>query len=54
MRADGVLRVILNSALYSGMTCLEDGKHVRMSLFEDTELRHLTVRVSRNRAERLD
>jgi hypothetical protein len=28
------------------MTCIEDGKHLRMSVFEGPTLRHLTVRVS--------
>lgn len=46
MRADGVLRVILNSGLYVGMSCLEDGKHVRMTIFEDGERRFVTIRVS--------
>ncbi|RSH92418.1 hypothetical protein EHS25_008833 [Saitozyma podzolica] len=27
MRAEGVLRLVLNVSLYVGMTCLEDGKH---------------------------
>jgi len=48
MRAEGVLRVILNSSLYVGMQCLQDGKHVRTSVFEGKTLRHLTIRVSSN------
>lgn len=48
MRADGVLRVIMNSALYVGMSCLEDGKHVRMTIFEAGERRFVTIRVSRS------
>ncbi len=47
MRADGVLRVILNTALYVGMSCLEDGKHVRMTIFEAGERRFVTIRVGR-------
>jgi Ran-binding protein 3 len=46
MRAEGVLRLILNVSLYVGMTCLEDGKHVRMTVFEDSERRLITFRVS--------
>ncbi|GMK56915.1 hypothetical protein CspeluHIS016_0307550 [Cutaneotrichosporon spelunceum] len=46
MRADGVLRVILNTALYVGMSCLEDGKHVRMTIFEAGERRFVTVRTA--------
>lgn len=49
MRADGVLRVIMNTALYVGMSCLEDGKHVRMTIFEAGERRFVTVRVSGER-----
>lgn len=45
MRADGVLRVILNASLYVGMTCLEDGKHVRTTVFEGGERRFITIRV---------
>lgn len=45
MRAEGVLRVILNASLYVGMTCLEDGKHVRTTVFEGKERRHITFRV---------
>lgn len=46
MRAEGVLRVILNASLYVGMPCLEDGKHVRTTVFEDRERTSLTIRVS--------
>jgi Ran-binding protein 3 len=46
MRADGVLRLILNVSLYAGMNCLEDGKHVRMTVFEEGERRLITLRVS--------
>lgn len=46
MRADGVLRLILNVSLYPGMSCLEDGKHVRMTVFEEGERRLITLRVS--------
>lgn len=45
MRAEGVLRLVLNVSLYVGMTCLEDGKHVRMTVFEDNERRLITLRV---------
>lgn len=57
MRAEGVLRVILNASLYVGMTCLEDGKHVRTTVFEGKERTFITIRVSscyrkeRNRAD---
>jgi Ran-binding protein 3 len=54
MRADGVLRVILNASLYVGMQCLEEGKHIRMSVFEGKDLRHLTIRVSWSWADELD
>jgi hypothetical protein len=46
MRAEGVLRLILNVSLYVGMTCMEDGKHVRMTVFENGEKRFVTFRVS--------
>lgn len=46
MRAEGVLRLILNVSLYVGMTVLEDGKHVRSTVFEDKERRLVTFRVS--------
>ncbi|WOO84749.1 Brefeldin A resistance protein [Vanrija pseudolonga] len=46
MRADGVLRVILNASLYVGMTCLEDGKHVRTTVFEGGERRFITIRTA--------
>lgn len=49
MRAEGVLRLILNVSLYVGMACLEDGKHVRSTVFEDNEKRFITFRVSRHR-----
>lgn len=45
MRAEGVLRLILNVSLYVGMSCLEDGKHVRMTVFEGKERRLITFRV---------
>jgi Ran-binding protein 3 len=47
MRAEGVLRLILNVSLYVGITCLEDGKHIRMTVFEDGEVKHITFRVGR-------
>jgi Ran-binding protein 3 len=50
MRAEGVLRLILNVSLYVGMSCLEDGKHVRLTVFEDGERRFVTLRVSTQRA----
>lgn len=50
MRAEGVLRLILNVSLYVGMSCLEDGKHVRLTVFEDGERRFVTLRVSPQRA----
>lgn len=45
MRAEGVLRLILNVSLYAGQTCLEDGKHVRTTVFEEGERRFVTFRV---------
>ena len=53
MRAEGVLRLILNVSLYVGITCLEDGKHIRMTVFEDGEVKHITFRVSRSLCIRL-
>ncbi|KAL7419089.1 hypothetical protein Q5752_005925 [Cryptotrichosporon argae] len=50
MRADGVLRVILNASLYAGMTCLEDGKHVRTTVFEGKARRLVTFRVGNPKA----
>ncbi|ORX35906.1 hypothetical protein BD324DRAFT_629508 [Kockovaella imperatae] len=44
MRAEGVLRLILNVSLYVGMSCLEDGKHVRTTVIEDGERKFLTFR----------
>jgi len=46
MRAEGVLRLMLNVSLYVGMTLIEDGKHVRSTVFEDGERRLVTFRVS--------
>ncbi len=46
MRAEGVLRLILNVSLYAGMACLEDGKYVRTTVFEEKERRFITFRVS--------
>ena len=46
MRAEGVLRLILNVNLYAGMACLEDGKYVRTTVFEENERRFITFRVS--------
>jgi Ran-binding protein 3 len=45
MRAEGSLRLILNACLYVGMPCLEDGKHVRTTVFEEGERRFITLRV---------
>jgi hypothetical protein len=45
MRAEGVLRLMLNVSLYVGMTLIEDGKHVRSTVFEDNERRLVTFRV---------
>lgn len=45
MRAEGVLRLMLNVSLYVGMTLIEDGKHVRSTVFEDGERRLVTFRV---------
>ncbi|EJT46501.1 hypothetical protein A1Q1_04895 [Trichosporon asahii var. asahii CBS 2479] len=46
MRSEGVLRVILNASLYVGMTCLEDGKHVRTTVFEGKDRTFITIRVA--------
>lgn len=46
IRAEGVLRVILNANMYVGMTCLEDGKHVRTTVFEDGKTLFVTLRTS--------
>ena len=46
MRAEGVLRLILNISLYAGMACLEDGKYVRTTVFEDKERRFITFKVN--------
>ncbi|TXT04968.1 hypothetical protein VHUM_03788 [Vanrija humicola] len=46
MRTDGVLRVILNASLYVGMTVVEDGKHLRTTVFEGTERRFITIRTA--------
>lgn len=50
MRADGVLRLILNVSLYAGMNCLEDGKHVRLTVFEEGERRLVTLRTGNPKA----
>jgi hypothetical protein len=36
---------MLNVSLYVGMTLIEDGKHVRSTVFEDNERRLVTFRV---------
>jgi hypothetical protein len=36
---------MLNVSLYVGMTLIEDGKHVRSTVFEDGERRLVTFRV---------
>lgn len=41
-----MLRLILNVSLYVGMSCLEDGKHIRSTVFEDGEKRLITISVS--------
>ncbi|RXK39160.1 hypothetical protein M231_03517 [Tremella mesenterica] len=50
MRADGVLRLILNCALYTGMSCLEDGKHVRMTVFDEGQRQFVTLRLGTAKA----
>ncbi|ORY21251.1 hypothetical protein BCR39DRAFT_508438 [Naematelia encephala] len=50
MRAEGVLRLILNVSLYVGMSCLEDGKHVRTTVFEEGEKRFITLRTGSQKA----
>lgn len=54
MRAEGVLRLILNVSLYVGMSCLEDGKHVRMTVFEGKQRQFITFRVCASRGTSAD
>ncbi|WVW78185.1 hypothetical protein I302_100136 [Kwoniella bestiolae CBS 10118] len=46
MRADGVLRLILNSRIYKGITTYPDGKMVRMTLPEDGKMMIVCFRMS--------
>ncbi|WWC86662.1 uncharacterized protein L201_001539 [Kwoniella dendrophila CBS 6074] len=46
MRADGVLRLILNAKLYKGITTYPDGKMVRMTLPENGEMVIVCFRMS--------
>ncbi len=47
MRADGVLRVILNVSLFKGMKCELQEKFVRIIAFEDGKPVPYAIRVSR-------
>lgn len=47
MRADGVLRVILNVPLFAGMSCeLAQDKFVRIVALEEGKLVHFAIKVS--------
>lgn len=46
MRADGVLRVILNVSLFKGMKCELQEKFVRIVAFEDAKPVHYAIKVS--------
>ncbi|RHZ85854.1 hypothetical protein Glove_59g73 [Diversispora epigaea] len=46
MRADNVLRVILNIALFTGMHVEKQEKFVKLSAFEGSKLVHLAIKVS--------
>ncbi len=46
MRADGVLRVILNVSLFKGMKCELHEKFVRIVAFEDAKPVHYAIKVS--------
>lgn len=50
MRAEGVLRLILNVALYSGMSCERQDKYVRLAAFEDGKLVPLAIRLGTAKA----
>lgn len=45
MRADGVLRVILNVSLFKGMKCELQEKFVRIVAFEDAKPVHYAIKV---------
>lgn len=45
MRADGILRVILNVALFKGMKCELHEKFVRIVALEDTKPVHYAIKV---------
>ncbi|KAJ1025012.1 hypothetical protein NDA18_004298 [Ustilago nuda] len=46
MRADGVLRVILNISLFKGMKCELQEKFVRIIAFEDAKAVHYAIKLS--------
>lgn len=46
MRADGVLRVILNVVLFPGMQCEQEEKYLRVVAMESTGLSHLALRLA--------
>jgi len=45
MRADGVLRLILNVSLYAGMHSEVDQRYVRATVFEDGHKQFITLRM---------
>lgn len=48
MRADGVFRLILNVALFEGMSCERQDKFVRLIAFENGKTLQVALRVSRS------
>ncbi|EPQ31414.1 uncharacterized protein PFL1_00749 [Pseudozyma flocculosa PF-1] len=46
MRADGILRLILNVSLFPGMKCELQEKFVRIVAFEDGNLAHFAIKMS--------
>ena len=46
MRAEGVFRLILNVALFQGMSCERQDKWVRLIAFENGAVLHVALRVS--------
>ena len=54
MRAEGVLRLILNVAMFPGMSFEVTDKYVRTVVFEDGQSRSLLIRVSLGRSRRIE
>lgn len=48
MRAEGVLRLILNVSMFPKMTFELSEKHIRTVVFEDGKAKSLAIRVSRH------